>query len=350
MLSDWSAGGLLFGKMWEDPLAERHLLEQLPGPGTPGERAHPCSVFCVASAGDTAFALASDPRVTVEACDINAAQVQLCHLKQALLKEHLLRGVLETDARPALNRVAGHLPEPTQHFWQRHSGRLRWGLHRAGRVDRSMALLAFLFRTVWAQRGAVEQLLACADVSRQAELLERRWRSPRWTWAFKLALNPLLLKLIYGRALTQDLGPDFPALMQSRMEAFLTAAPAAENPYLWQTLVGHYGPTQGAPYLQDWGQVAFHTGAVSNYLDSKPSSYDFFALSNILEVASPELLQSVLASVLRAARPGALLCLRFIIPRAPVYPSLEFLPEASLRCASMDRAFFCNSFQVYRLP
>ena len=341
MLQEWSGGGMLFGKMWEDPLAERALIPRGRGP---------TSVFCVASAGDTAFALAADPRLNVEACDVNPAQVHLCQLKLALLRVNRLRDALQSDARLIYDQIAPGLPNDSRDYWDGHRDSLRRGIHRVGRVDRSMAALAYLFSHVWARRGSVERLLECDDRARQAELVRQEWRGARWTWAFRLALHPLVLRLIYGAKLSRDLPSNFPSLMQARMEAFLSGFPARENPYLWQTLAGHHGPTGGAPYLRQWGEVSFHHGDVADHLRGRSrQTFDFLALSNILEVASPRDVEVIGQAALHAARPGGLLCLRFIVPRPPVFPRLELLETESLRCSEIDRAFFCNHFQVYRL-
>lgn len=341
MAPEWTAGGLMFGKMWEDPRVERSLLPHRRGP---------TGVFCVASAGDTAFALAADPRLKVEACDLNAAQIHLCLLKQELLRAHRLIPALRGDAREAFDEVASRLPPSTRAYWESHRPGLRQGVQRAGRVDRVMAAAAYLLRTFWARPGAVERLLSCADPQRQAELVRHDWSGPRWTWAFRLTLHPLLLRAIYGSRLTAELPPDFPALMQRRMEHFLSGFSARENPYLWQSLVGHDGPTLGAPYLREWGEVSFHHASVVDYLRERPSAYDFFTLSNILEVAAPAEVTAVGQAVLHAARPGALICLRFIVPRPPVFGHLEFLEEESRRCGQLDRASFCNHIQLYRVP
>lgn len=339
MAREWTQGGLMFGKMWEDPLVERALLPDARGP---------TSVFCVASAGDTAFALAADPRLKVEACDLNPAQIHLCHLKLELLRANRLVPALASDARRALDEVEAGLPQATRDYWERHRHTLSRGLNRAGRVDRVMATGAFLLRTLWARRGAVEELLNCHDPQRQAELVRRDWSGTRWTWAFRLALHPWLLRAVYGRRLCADLPRHFPALMQNRMEQFLGAFPPCENPYLWQTLAGQDGPTRGAPYLREWGEVSFHHASVTDYLAERPQAFDFLALSNILEVATPHEIEAVARAVIEAARPGALICLRFIVPRAPVFSRLELLQEQSQRCGQLDRAFFCNHFQIYR--
>lgn len=338
MESLWNKSGLLFGKMWEDPEVERELMW------------HDNSrrVLCIASAGDTALALASDKGVKVTALDINPAQIHLCRLKQALLTCGTLSTALRTDARRLFEHVEPLLDEDTRQFWTRHRKLLKSGLCMCGRVDFVMSLWARLFRFFLVSEEKVREMLESDQTSRQRELFRREWDGRLWRWAFRLALNPLLLSFIYPPEFVRLLPRNLTEVMRERMKEFVTGAPAKTNPYLWQTFLPEEADAPRPPYLDSHGSVSFHIGTIETVVRHR-TRFDFFALSNILEVASPEQCAATLRAIRSVARPGALAVLRFMFPRPPVWSDVEFLREESERARAHDRAFFCNEFQVYRL-
>ena len=132
------------------------------------------------------------------------------------------------------------------------------------------------------------------------------------------------------------------------MESFLTSTPASKNPYLWQTFLPHEADAPRPPYLNSSGHVDFQIGTIGSAL-KKRSKYDFFALSNILEVAPREECASTLAALRALARPRAIAVLRFMVPRPRVWPEAEYLEKESAEARVRDRAFFCNEIQVYRV-
>lgn len=334
----WSRDGLLFGKMWEDATVEQKLLDRV----TPGR------AFSIASAGDTALALASNPNAEVTALDINPAQVHLARLKQALLQERaaFVKDLLYQDVRPHLTSVS--LPADTRAYWQKNSHLLRHGIHLAGRVDRLMNFYLRIFTVLFISEEKVEALLQCNDPERQEHLFRTQWDKWSLHWAVKLALNPWFLRLIYPEQLVRALPTNFPTQMRERMERFLTAFPAEENPYLRQTLQPK-GPGRAIPpYLQAWGEVDFQVGTLAEIPDRQNRKFRFFHLSNILEAASPQLLEETRREVERLAAEDALVILRFMAPRPPVWGYGGFLEQVSKDAAHADRAFFCNQIQIYR--
>jgi S-adenosylmethionine:diacylglycerol 3-amino-3-carboxypropyl transferase len=335
----WNKSGLLFGKMWEDPKVEQDLMWQ--------DNAR--RVLCVASAGDTAFALASRKGVRVTALDINPAQVHLCRLKQALLEVGTLPTALQTDARRLLEHVEPILDFDTHQFWQRHRDLLKSGVTRCGRVDHVMSLWAWLFRFLLVSEEKVRELLNSDDPAHQRALFRQHWDGRLWRWAFRIILHPLVLGRVYPKEFVRLLPADLAQTMRKRMVSFLTGAPAKTNPYLWQTFLPQETNAPRPPYLDSHGRVTFRIGTVASAVRER-GKYDFFALSNILEVASPKMCASTLAAVKAMARPGALVVLRFMFCRPPVWPQAEYLETESTEAQPKDRAFFCNEFQIYRMP
>jgi hypothetical protein len=91
-----------------------------------------------------------------------------------------------------------------------------------------------------------------------------------------------------------------------------------------------------------------------------PHSIGFFALSNILEVATPTDELRLMRAVARAAKADALVCLRSIFPASlsrltdmqkslpAEFPSaFEVVPSAGWERS--DRSFFCKNLRVLRV-
>ena len=342
----WTRGGLLFGKMWEDALVEMELARQIV------DQNGVCRVLSVASSGDTSFALASVRGVEVQSTDINPAQICLCEPKQVIMSElgpQALRDDLYRDARPTFYRLRSQLPLPCRNFWDAHNYLLTDGFHRAGRVDRMMSFWLWLFSKLVVSRTGIDALLCCHKPCLQRELVESQWQGWKWQWGIRFAFWKPLLRAVYGRELADRLPANFAQEMSRRLLRFLTDFQANSNPYLWQAFAeAELGPVQ-APYLKAWGPVEFFQGTVEEHVERRSHNYDFFVLSNILEVADSSQRSSLLKAIRRAAQPGALVCLRFMAPRPPTWPELEYLEEESLESGEKDRAFFCNHFQLYRM-
>src|SRR4051794_19510307 len=129
---DAAGARLAFGRMHEDPGIERGALHG--------------RIVCVASAGDVAFDLASDPANRVTAIDVNAAQV-----------------------RYAMRRLAG-------------------GPVRDGTADRLMALGR---RLVGWREEQLRSFLALADPDEQAAAWATWLDTPRFRGVLGLVLRPL---------------------------------------------------------------------------------------------------------------------------------------------------------------
>ena len=334
----WNQSGLMFGKMWEDPEVERELMWQV----------NSRRVLCVASAGDTALALAAGKGVKVTALDINPAQIHLCRLKQALLNVGTLPTAIHSDARRHLAHVEPLLEADTQGFWREHRDLLKSGIGMCGRVDAVMSLWARTFQLLLVSESKVKNLLETRHPAVQKTLFQEEWDGRLWRWAFRLILHPWILKLIYPKEFVKCLPSGLSDIMRRRMESFLTSTPAKGNPYLWQTFLPHEADAPRPPYLISNGHVDFQIGTIGSPFQRR-SKYDFFALSNILEAASDDECATTLAALRSMARPRAIAVLRFMVPRPLVWQEAEYLEKESAEARVRDRAFFCNEIQVYRV-
>ncbi len=242
---------ILFGQMYEDPQVE---LRAFP-PGAP--------VFCIASAGDTALALATWHPVT--AVDINPVQLDY-----------------------ARARIAG---APA----------------RVGSAERLLAFGRALLPLAGWRRRDVERFLAFDSVEAQLAFWKERLDTRRFRAGLDLLLSVTGLRAVYASPFLQALPGHFGRVMRSRMERCFARHPNASNPYARVLLLGETAP---APPLSRH-PIDLVCSDAAAYLEScEPGSYGGFSLSNVLDGAPSEYRDRLLAAVERAAQPGAIQVLR----------------------------------------
>jgi S-adenosylmethionine:diacylglycerol 3-amino-3-carboxypropyl transferase len=243
---------VLFGRMYEDASIELAAFR-------PGGR-----IFCIASAGCTAFRLA--PRCEVVAVDVNPAQ--LAYAERRIAGEPMLRGTAErlmSLGRPLLP-LAGWRPS-----------RLR----------------AFLDL----ERPAV-----------QAEYWRRHLDTRRLRAALDILFSRPLLRAAYAAPLLACLPPRFGAVVRARMERCFATHPNRTNPYARALLLGELCDE---PVPSDAGRIHLVHADAAAYLEAVPGeSFDGFTLSNILDGAENSYRARLLAAVKRSAAPDAIVVLR----------------------------------------
>jgi Protein of unknown function (DUF3419) len=268
---------LLFGRMHEDVAIELGAFQ-------PGGR-----VFCIASAGCTAMALAAEHEVV--AVDLNPAQ--LAYVERRLAGSSIEDGMAEcllTRART---------------FWPL----LGWDRRR---------LRAFL------ELGdPAEQI-----VFWRGHLENRRFRAALW-FLFSLPT----LRLVYSAALLDSLPPHFGTIIRSRLERGFARHPNRSNPYARALLSGEYEPPAPAR-----GEIELVQSDAATYLEAQPPrSLDGFALSNILDGANQAYRQRLFRAVQRAAAPDAVVVLRSF--REPAR-------AIATNCAAQDRSLLWGVVDV----
>lgn len=279
---------LLFGRMHED-----WRIEEAAFP--PGSR-----VFCIASSGCTALALAArGHRVT--AVDVNPVQIEYARARLA--------------GAPVRDGVA-----------ERWMARLRRGLPLLGLRERD--LRAFL---------------RLADPAEQARVWRERLATRRFGAALRCALHPAALRLTHGARFVQALPPRFDRIVRGRLERTWARHPNRDNPYAWRLLLGEDPPaTESEPAVLApiLAPVELACADAAEYLEScPPASFDGFSLSNVLDAAPPAYRERLLAAVRRAAAPGAVLVLRsFWEPSDP----------AAAEWAARDRSLLWGGIEVVK--
>lgn len=221
-------------------------------------------IFCIASAGCTAFALASRGAY-VTAVDANPAQIEYVQ-----------------------ERLNGAEP-------------------RAGVVEGMLARLRRLRPLVGWSRAALTAFCALEDGRVQRDFWRTRLDTRRFRAGLALLLNPLSLRLAYSSPLVAGLPPSFGRVVRSRLERGFALHPNRQNPYARFLLLGENEQPDPQPGI-DLTLVCADAAA---YLEqSAPASFDGFALSNILDGAPPAYGQRLFSAVRRAASPGAVVVLR----------------------------------------
>jgi S-adenosylmethionine:diacylglycerol 3-amino-3-carboxypropyl transferase len=245
-------GKVLFGRMYEDAAIESAAFR-------PGGR-----VFCIASAGCTAMALA--PRHEVVAVDINP--VQLAYAERRFAGDIGVRGSAEQVM--AFGRSLG----PLAGWWPAR-------------------LQAFL------------------DLDEPAEQIAY-WRRHLDTRRFRAAIDGLFsltaLRAVYASPFLDFLPPRLGAVMRGRMERCFARHANRTNPYARALLLGELSATPAPPEAQDIRLV--HADAATCLERESAGSFDGFALSNILDGAEAAYERRLFAAVRRAAAPGAVVVLR----------------------------------------
>jgi S-adenosylmethionine:diacylglycerol 3-amino-3-carboxypropyl transferase len=311
----------------------------------------------IASAGCTAFSMLTRPgRWT--ALDFNPEQIQLCQLKRALLRQRSREEVEEAlQGNFVLDGL--QLPEETRRYWTPRVKKLNHGLNHSGRADRMLDALAWFYRR-WLQRpGEVEAFFHLEDPAIQRLRFEQRWNTPVWRLSFRLALANPLLRLVFG-ALTGVFPRDFSELLRGQVEQALTERAVASNLYLWQLFLGRYPEGHCPVYLEQLetirprlDQLDLVQADLPGWLAAQPSdSLDFLGFSNVLETASEVEAERLCALTARAARSGALVVFRRIVPRShqrAAEGQLRFRPDLTRDAAGLESGCFCRTVEVFEV-
>jgi S-adenosylmethionine:diacylglycerol 3-amino-3-carboxypropyl transferase len=260
-------------------------------------------VFCIASAGCTALALASRGD-DVTAVDINPAQVDYVR-----------------------SRMAG---SPRQ----------------SGAADRWLARGRRALRFLGMREEALRAFLLLEDPGEQIRVWRMRFDRGAWRMALAFALTPVVLRAIYSAPFVRALPAGFAAVMRRRLERGFATHPNRTNPYAWDLLLGCEPPEGDAPESDPSNRsLPSLTVACADAADaleaSARASFNAFSLSNIFDGATPAFAQRLRAAVHRAAAPGAILVSRsFAEPKDP--------EEAAW--AARDRAWLWGSVRVETIP
>lgn len=276
----WGSGRLLFGRMYEDVSVE---LEVMPENGR---------IFCVASAGCTALALARSGRA-VTAVDVNPAQVEYVRAR------------------------AGGAPP------------------RDGTVDRLLSALRALAPLAGWTPVLIRRFVALDETAEQLAFWRSRLDTRRFRAALATVLRPLTLRSIYAGELVASLPARFDTVLRRRLERGFGTHANRTNPYVRQLLLGERALEAGP------ADVAVHCADAAAFLEAVPlASFDGLSLSNVLDGATPAYCARLAAAASRAAAPGAVIVVRTLAEPAS--------PEEDA-WAVRDRSFLWGAIRVTML-
>jgi hypothetical protein len=244
---------ILFGRMYEDVAIEDSAF-------VPGSR-----VFCIASAGCTAMALAA--RHDVTAVDINPVQLDY-----------------------AQARVAG-------------------APMRIGSAERLVAFGRSLLAPFGWRRGVLEAFLALEAPDAQRAFWDARLDTPGFRFATDALLSVTGLKAVYASPFLALLPPHFGRVMRGRLARCFAAHPNRTNPYARALLQGGEAGGDAAPFAGR--AIRFVHADAATFLEAcAPGSFDAFTLSNILDGADDAYRRRLFAAVRRAGTPQSVVVLR----------------------------------------
>lgn len=256
--------GLIFGQMYEDSRIELHAFK-------PQSR-----VFCIASAGCTARALAAaGHRVT--AVDINPLQLSY-----------------------ARSRAAG---APSQ----------------KGRADQMMAFGRWLARAAgWTGTG-LKAFLTLSDTAQQLAYWDAELDTAILRTLVDTLLAPQFLRLCYADPFIDAVPKSFGLCLRQRLRMGWAHHSNLSNPYAASLLLGAPPVDPGTPA----SPIHFACADAAEFLESCPGSqFDAFTLSNIGDGADQNYLRRLRSAISHAAAPGAIVVTRsFSDPKSGTGPN-----------------------------
>ncbi len=274
---------ILFGRMYEDSAIEQAAFPE-------GSR-----VFCIASAGDMARALA--PGRSVTAVDINPIQLEY-----------------------ARARAAG---ETAEH----------------GSAERVMGIGRNLMALFGWRRSTIETFLALEDPIQQLVFWNRRLNGLAFRTATDVLLSASRLNAIYASPFLEVLPARFGQVLRARLERCFATHPNKTNPYARALLLGELSePPPAAPISERSAQrIHFVAADAASFLEScAPGSFDGFTLSNILDGAPEGYRTRLSAAVAHAASERAVVVTRSIAEPEPGSRTNQAMRDRSILWGIVD--------------
>ncbi len=301
-----------FAVVREDPQLDLEVLRHLPP--------RP-DVVMIASGGETALRLASEPLTSLLLVDLNPAQLELVRRKWQLS---------QGDREQAL-LVLGHRPGDRRPFL-------------CGLEDNSLGPFEFVCEHGLDYLGRYEAVFR--DFQEHGDF-QRSFRLDN-------------LVALFGEGATRNPRQPFADHFAKRTEQARQRPDAAANPFLQQVLQGRFPENITWDWLQaeSWNRPRiipqYRHGEMHAVLSTLPDeSADFVHLSNILDWLSPDAGAALLQQTARVLRRGGATLIRQLnssldIPALP--SALTWDRERGRQLASRDRSYFYPEIHWGRRP
>jgi S-adenosylmethionine-diacylglycerol 3-amino-3-carboxypropyl transferase len=311
---------LFFGQVCEDQRLEvTALRDQFDAP-----------IALVTSGGCTALSLIAEGATDVTGIDLNRVQNCLTELKAVAVARlgttaasALLGGDLaEPSARArAYQEIRPFLGEGTRAYWDARPRVIADGALSAGAAERLNRLIAWTTRNLVHSRAQVAALLRQSDLARQQAFYDRKWNTRRWRLMYAVLANRFVLRTNYTPEFFEHVqNPSFALHFHGTAERGLRDLPVRDNYFAQYMFGGHFTAQARPPYLDPANdarlaeaeqRLSLVDGSFLDYLRGQPDdSIGGFALSNICEWLTPELVDELFAQIVRTARPNARLVFR----------------------------------------
>ncbi len=368
--SSWDAlleraifNGIVFNMSWEDPEMDRRALRT--GPGD--------TVISISSAGCNPLNFLCQSPDRLLTIDGNPAQNAVVELKLAGIQalDHGTFFDIFAARNPAVAskvyrpRLRPLLSPRSCEFWDKKLWMAHRGLYEFGKMGMAARIVRFLFPLLGISRYHIDRFFESTTLAEQraryarhvaphlwGPVVERLCKS-RW-FMYLCGVHPRQLDLIDERHGIYE-------YIKERIEYALTQVPIHDNYFLSVTATGRFRGNHVPPYLlaenfpilrRNLDRVTVINGLLGPYLDTLPAgSINKFNLLDIFDWMTPELFESTLKSVLRAAAPGARLIYRSgsyeLPPPKSIQRHLVEHAELSRELLAIDRSATYGSFYVF---
>lgn len=302
-------------------------------------------VLSIASAGDMPLSLLALGANTVDAVDVDPAQIHLARLKLAAVRS-LDRGdavaFLGFVPAPAhqrmvwLHHLLPALPEPSRRFWLRNKQPVQSGAILAGRYEQYVARIVRFALPILGRKG-FDALFACTSLEQQQEVFRSHFDRRRMRLLFDVAFHP---KVFSSRGMDprslQHRDAQVPLGQQyfQHFRALCTATPAWQNHLLQLTLLGRVRDVDVVPaYLSEDGvrvvreradHLRFVQSDLVSYLESlEPGGFDKAHLSNLPDWLDQDSFDRVMHLLANKAAENARFVWRYIHVSRPIPVALR---------------------------
>jgi S-adenosylmethionine-diacylglycerol 3-amino-3-carboxypropyl transferase len=355
--------GIVFNMSWEDPEMDRRALRV--GPGD--------TVISISSAGCNPLNFLCQNPDRLITIDGNPAQNALVELKLAAIQtlDHPTFFDIFAARNPSVvTKVYRRWLRPllsvrSREFWDRNLWMARRGVYDYGKMGMAARVVRFVLPRLGISKRLTEQFLELRSLDEQTAIYRKHVEPRLWgpfakrlcksRWFIYLCgVHPRQFALVNGRH-------DIYKYVKERIEYVLTKVPIYDNYFLSVAVTGRFRGQRVPPYLleenfetlrNNLSRVTVVNGWLGPYLDTLPAgSINKFNLLDIFDWMTPELFESTLRSVLRAAAPRARLIYRSgsyqLDPPESVRPHLEHHADLSKELLAIDRSATYGSFYVF---
>lgn len=356
--------GIVFNMSWEDPEMDRQAFQIQPTD----------AVISISSAGCNPLNLLAQNPARLVSIDGNPGQNALVELKLAGLQaldyqtffdifgvRHpaAVTRVYRTHLRPLIS-------PPSQAFWDENLWMAARGIYDFGRNGTFFRILRNYLKLLGIRKRHFTELFELRSLAEQQAWYDKTIAPRLWgPWSkrfvefkpfmFLAGVHPEQYRLVDGRH-------DMYEYVKERVEYALTRVRTFDNYFLSIALTGKFQGDRVPPYLlpehfeplrSRLARVTVVNGWLGPYLDTQPAgSIQKFNLLDIFDWMTPQIFESTMHSVIRAAAPGATMIYRSgsykFDPPASILPHVQRDDTLAKRLFATDRSATYGSFYILR--